>query len=407
MKHQNYWDEKTQRAEKAKAWTKFVRDNYGQYIRQSIDNTIMYAGNDVLSLKADKNVSTEIVVEGIDTVSATMNAAKELINTGKRICVLNFASYKEPGGMFINGSKAQEECICHESTLYPVLKEFNGTYYAQNNQAKNRALYLNRALYSPGIIFVQNNEAVFADVLTCAAPNFKAAKEHCNVTEDENYRVLQKRCEFVLDIMQANNVNVPILGAYGCGVFGQDAKIVATIFKELLNNPLYSFEKVIFAVIPGPNLDDFKSVFADPMPIENASKDNVSNDWVNLTDADGFKETMEPENGDKEFVSLGMVEINSETEVYLIRRDEVTERKSGSFVSHYDYLDVICYGINGVRKFLDAKKDELHIVGTDVDLRNLPTKMYVDEKYTKYIDEDTYSYVTYMPVRVSIKNMFM
>ncbi len=116
---------------------------------------------------------------------------------------------------------------------------------------------------------------------------------------------------------------------------------------------------------------------------------------------------MEPEAGDKKFVSLGMVEINSETEVYLIRKDEVTERKDGSFVSNYNYLDVICYGINGVRKFLDTKKDELHIVGTDVDLRNLPTKMYVDEHYEEYIDEDTYSYTTYMPVRVSIENMFM
>lgn len=34
-----------------------------------------------------------------------------------KTAILNYASYKHPGG----GSSAQEEALCHESNLYPIL----------------------------------------------------------------------------------------------------------------------------------------------------------------------------------------------------------------------------------------------------------------------------------------------
>ena len=57
-----------------------------------------------------------------------------------------------------------------------------------------------------------------------------------------------------------NNVDTLILGAYGCGVFGQDAIEVAKIFKTWL--PLYSFKKVIFAIPKGNgNFEKFIKVW--------------------------------------------------------------------------------------------------------------------------------------------------
>ena len=55
-----------------------------------------------------------------------------------------------------------------------------------------------------------------------------------------------------------------ILGAYGCGVFGQDPRQVANIFKLYLKNINCSFERVIFAIPESPNnknLKEFKKVF--------------------------------------------------------------------------------------------------------------------------------------------------
>ena len=56
---------------------------------------------------------------------------KDIFNN---IGILNFASYKNPGGMFLRGSTAQEEALCHESTLYNVLIKFNDTYYKSNRE---------------------------------------------------------------------------------------------------------------------------------------------------------------------------------------------------------------------------------------------------------------------------------
>ena len=64
--------------------------------------------------KADK---AKVVVSG----KRSLEAAEEYAKQGKKVCVLNFASATNPGGGVVNGSSAQEECICRCTTLYPCL----------------------------------------------------------------------------------------------------------------------------------------------------------------------------------------------------------------------------------------------------------------------------------------------
>ena len=153
--------------------------------------------------------------------------------------------------MFLNGSKAQEECLCHESFLYNVLSQFVLEFYDWNNRHKNKALYLNRGLFSSGVWFFRENSHVECSVITCAAPNKSAAQKYQNVSDEENTRVLRSRIKFVLDMAKDNNINTLILGAYGCGVFGQDATEVANIFKEYLTTTHKCFDTVVFAVPSG------------------------------------------------------------------------------------------------------------------------------------------------------------
>ena len=103
---------------------------------------------------------------------------------------------------------------------------------------------MNRGLYSPNIIFYKDGNCVSCDVITCAAPNKSTAQKYQNVSDEENTRVLRSRIKFVLDIAKDNYVDTLILGAYGCGVFGQDAKEVASIFKEYLNTTHKCFKKL-------------------------------------------------------------------------------------------------------------------------------------------------------------------
>ena len=237
-----YYPNKEERAKLAQNHTKEMEDLYKDEIEDCIDETLAYNANSKFIEKRLNNKQI-IIVDEIDSVGAVF----KYVNINEITAVLNFASYNNPGGNFINGSKAQEECLCHESYLYNVLKGCMG-YYKINHKNKNKCLYMDRALYSPNVRFTKEYKDVFCDVITCAAPNKTAAQKYSNVSDEENSKVLKERIEFVLKIAQDNGVDNLILGAYGCGVFGQDPLEVAKIFKEFLSGKYKRFNKVIFAI---------------------------------------------------------------------------------------------------------------------------------------------------------------
>ena len=237
-----HWANKKERAKLAQNHTKEMEDLYKDEIEDCIDETLAYNANSKFIEKRLNNKQI-IIVDEIDSVGAVF----KYVNINEITAVLNFASYNNPGGNFINGSTAQEECLCHESYLYNVLKGRIG-YYKINHKNKNISLYSVRALYSPNVRFTKECKDVFCDVITCAAPNKTAAQKYYNVSDEENSEVLKERIEFVLKIAQDNGVDNLILGAYGCGVFGQDPLEVAKIFKEFLSGKYKSFNKVIFAI---------------------------------------------------------------------------------------------------------------------------------------------------------------
>ena len=247
MKKHNeyYWDGRNERAKQAKVHTDEMSKRFPNEIAESIKNTVVYDN----SFKPKGIAEGDLGLDGVtctvlqeDTVSAIFE------KTEGKIAALNFASYKEPGGGFLNGSRAQEECLCHESTLYNVLSQ-KMDYYEWNRANLNHALYKPRALYSPDIIFEKNGIVKKCDVITCAAPNYSAASKF--VTLEENNRVLEGRIKFILEIAKDQKVDTLILGAFGCGVFQQKPEVVARLFDKHIKSTFYNEKiNVIFAIIP-------------------------------------------------------------------------------------------------------------------------------------------------------------
>jgi len=82
----------------------------------------------------------------------TFQALARLTASGEgHLACLNFASAKNPGGGFLNGSLAQEEALACASGLYPCL--LNAPEYYRRNRANNSALYLDLAIFSPLVPF--------------------------------------------------------------------------------------------------------------------------------------------------------------------------------------------------------------------------------------------------------------
>lgn len=246
-----YWEEERKRAQIAEKHVAEMEKQYSSYIRKSVEKTKEY-DPDTSTAWDGEVVKTEIILKDQDSVSAIFEYSKG------ETALLNFASYRYPGGMFLEGAMAQEECLCHASNLYNVLVK-KPEFYDWNSMNLNRSLYVNRALYSPKILFFKGDKEKKCDVITCAAPNKTAAKMYQHVSDEENFVVLRDRIKFVLNIAQDNKVENLILGAFGCGVFGQDAEEVAKIFMEELVKGT-TIKQVIFAIPKGENYDKFKKV---------------------------------------------------------------------------------------------------------------------------------------------------
>ena len=255
-----YWQNKEERAKTALSHTLQMQNKYREKIAKVISKSVIYSPDKVFLPIKEKYDNIDISLVSEDSVSAIFNYSE-----GKT-AVLNFASYKNPGGGFMAGSRAQEESLCHESFLYNVLRSFV-FYYKQNTLNLNRGLYTNRAIYSPGVFFEKDNKALECDVITCAAPNITVSQKYTNnVSKEENLATLDSRIHFVLDIAAENQVDTLILGAFGCGVFGQDAEDVCRFFAKYLTSSHRCFKKVIFAIpndIHSENYDKFFKVLTE------------------------------------------------------------------------------------------------------------------------------------------------
>ena len=245
---------KEDRRVKAENHVEEMNDIFSKEIQYSIENSTVY--HDTVSAEYDNGNVPECAI-----VPLTTELAISKYCSGKT-AVLNFASYKYAGGGFIIGAIAQEEALCHASTLYNVIsdKRFEN-YYIKNRANTNNELYDNFAIYSPGVIFPTTEKDYKVDVITCAAPNKKAYMQ-CSTNELDVTRTMKSRIKFVFDIAQSNYVETLILGVFGCGVFGNDPLEVARIFRTFILSGEYSFKNVIFAIPPGENYEAFAQVFS-------------------------------------------------------------------------------------------------------------------------------------------------
>ena len=260
MNIQYYWGgDRNNRRLYAQSHTKEMEEKWIKEIIQSCEETKEYFPDTVFNKMKE--------LEHIQVFLCPENSVEAIFNhAAGRTAVLNFASYKEPGGKFIDGSRAQEECLCAESYLYNVLKRFQHYYDWNKNKHLDLAMYRNRALYTPNIVFFHDNQSMCCDVITCAAPNITPSRKYgWGITKEKNSEVLDSRIKFVLDVAEDNQVDTLILGAFGCGVFGQDAEEVAKIFIKYLKAHKV-FKKIIFAIpqdIHCENYNKFKKVLEE------------------------------------------------------------------------------------------------------------------------------------------------
>ena len=216
----------------------------------------------------------------------TFEAAQAYVGTGDRVCVLNFASSSNPGGGVASGAGAQEECLCRVSTLYFTLDTDENwkRFYSPHRKARD-PLHNDDILYSKDVTVFKSDtmapkrlpetEWFDVDVLTCAAPNLREHPSNSMNSGDgarriqlapgELRRLHEKRLSRILDVAAANGEEAIVLGAFGCGAFRNDPRVVAAAAAVVMPHYRMRFKVIEFAIYCRPgdtqNYDAFKTAF--------------------------------------------------------------------------------------------------------------------------------------------------
>ena len=241
--------------------------------------------NDPEDFRGEKyyNDPAIIKVTNRDTLTAAKEYANIINSTNEGfVGVLNFASSTNPGGGVTKGSTAQEECLCRCSNLYLTLYQEKciREYYNINKKYMSN-LGSDAIIYSRNVYVFKDKDynmlpvedRFYVDVLTCAAPNLRenprnqynsdAPEEKLTLTDEELYNIHVKRARNILNVAVKNEDDYLILGAFGCGAFRNNPEIVAKAYKDVLQDYMYCFKVIDFAIIDGKysnNYEIFKRI---------------------------------------------------------------------------------------------------------------------------------------------------
>jgi uncharacterized protein (TIGR02452 family) len=236
-------------------------------MNKSREWTCFYEAN--LEIVPVRNFRTTVIEV---TKETTLHAAARIRKKYDRVGVLNFASARNPGGGFLRGALAQEESLARSSTLYAHIKDMPIYEKEKENRKHGEAslIYGSWVIYTPDIVVFRDDEGSLLhhpytmDVVTCPAPN-KAELEKAN-SPYEKYAEpnIRQRIRLILSAFYHHNLTTLVLGAWGCGIYGNDPVVVASTFKEMLDEDFKGlFKHIVFAIYSGHAEDENYDVFKE------------------------------------------------------------------------------------------------------------------------------------------------
>lgn len=210
----------------------------------------------------------------LDSFSLGIKTKKDY--NSNRVLVLNFANPINPGGGVRIGAKAQEEDLCRRSTLLYALESKAASKYYNYNKSRRSLSKSNTIMLHPNVEVFKNEAGILLEkpeqiaVVTYAAP---IATSFEDLESKKQYeKIFYLRILSLLICAAFYEYDYLILGAWGCGSFGNDPKIVAELFRKAIYDESINgfkicknFKRIDFAVLSTDknnyNFDTFDTTF--------------------------------------------------------------------------------------------------------------------------------------------------
>ncbi|KAF2264840.1 hypothetical protein CC78DRAFT_532959 [Lojkania enalia] len=206
--------------------------------------------------------------------------------------ILNMASPLRPGGGVLTGATSQEEFLCARTTLLPSLKE---SFYRLPEYG---------GIFSPNVLVFRNSLPLFnakgelgrgdrfwVDVVSAGMlrfPELEGDEDGEKRLGEVDRAVVEKKMRAVLRIAGMKGGRKVVLGAWGCGAYGNPVKDIAHAWRRVLGGlsdnskqgkgraignaeSWNGISEVVFAISSRKMASDFAEAFGGNITVEAGS----------------------------------------------------------------------------------------------------------------------------------------
>jgi uncharacterized protein (TIGR02452 family) len=204
------------------------------------------------------------------------------------VCILNMASPLRPGGGVLAGATSQEEFLCARTTLLPSLKE---EFYRLPEYG---------GIFTPDVLVFRSpaalgdssgdlgpSERYYVDVISAGMlrfPDLEGEEDEIKRLGKKDRDVVERKMRAVLRIAEAKGTKKLVLGAWGCGAYGNPVADVAQAWRRVLDGApaagskkgkstgkeetWSNLEDVVFAIPNTRMAKDFAKAFGSDVQVE-------------------------------------------------------------------------------------------------------------------------------------------
>lgn len=179
--------------------------------------------------------SPRLVIRSCDTLAAAHSLLASPANTTRKVAILNMASPLSPGGGFVNGATSQEEYLCMRTTLLPSLRD---EFYRLPEIG---------CVFTPDVLVFRDAEGGdldkkdrwFVDVLSAAMLRLPETEVdegtgRGRYVHQKDREAVVNKMRTVMRVAQIKGVQKIVLGAWGCGAYGNPVGEIARAWRRVL-----------------------------------------------------------------------------------------------------------------------------------------------------------------------------
>ena len=225
-----------------------IKSENDRIFKNGIFNMIsetVFSVSEIPEIKREKYFSVAENTVKETTIQAILSRAGR-----GNITALNFANAMYAGGAYVLGGNAQEESLCRASMLYYTIR--NQKDYYRRNRLHILPDYTDTMIYSENVPIIRNDfgelleKTVLCNFITSPAVNRTFAKFIFSQKKINN--IMYSRIEKIIILSLEKKTDILILGAFGCGMFGNRRETILPMFEEIINKYVPDSVEIIFAI---------------------------------------------------------------------------------------------------------------------------------------------------------------